>query len=694
MNRLLDWLLRILGFLAAAVIVALVVNLVSSAVYDECFRALLGRDGQAPTDCRDAAQAWARVNWPWLVAASAGLAALVGGLIYARARTARAEEERRLWTEFRLAKPMTEVRPEDVGFQPIDPGHPVDPDKGRPFYAGCYIPRAASPDGAVEPVLDEDALAEELRAGHSVVILGQPLDGKSVFLYQTIKRLTDHLLVMPPKQGPGPSPAALDLLRGKRVVLLLDDLDRFLQTRGDLNDVVVAVRARAERAVVAATCRSGAEQKLIEQATSADARQVFAGLRWKLTLRPAADDEERRLCAHIGQPWEQGRYASLGSIATREAAELFGLRFRQELSAEQRDLLRVMKLLTAGGVTPLTLVRLETAMRGLAHCADYQRYRLHQDLEWLEHQSFIEPRDHETPPQPEPAYLRDVVAYWDGVQPEDHFDELAALLEKDRDYDGLGNLGFTIGQQQKDWATALAYIERALSLTTGTERLFFIKGHALYEVGRYDESVAAYERALGIQSSSAIAWGNLGISLRLAKEPEQALAAYDRALALQPDYTAAHSDQGNALADLARPAEALAAFDRALVLMPDNAGFHFNRGVLLGQLMRPGEALAAYDRALALNPDYTEAHHNRGNVLWDLKRPGEALTAYDRALNLQPDEAMTWCNKAFLLAELQRYEEALVAVEEALRLEPDKARGQSIRQQVLAGLGRVQEGNP
>ena len=130
-----------------------------------------------------------------------------------------------------------------------------------------------------------------------------------------------------------------------------------------------------------------------------------------------------------------------------------------------------------------------------------------------------------------------------------------------------------------------------------------LRGNALYESGRYEE----------------------------------ALAAYDRALALRPDDPTAHMNRGVALEDLGRHEEALAAHDRALALRPDYPNAHMNRGAALGELGRYEEALAASDRALALEPELPEAHNNRGIALRNLGRHEEALTACDRALALRPD---------------------------------------------------------
>jgi Tfp pilus assembly protein PilF len=154
---------------------------------------------------------------------------------------------------------------------------------------------------------------------------------------------------------------------------------------------------------------------------------------------------------------------------------------------------------------------------------------------------------------------------------------------------------------------------------------------------------------------------------------EEALASYDRALKVRPDYTQALSNRGNALAALGRFEEALASYDRALKVRPDYTEALSNRGIALSLLGRFEEALASYDRALKVRPDYAEALRNRGLMLHKLKRFEEALASYDRALKVRPDYAEALRNRGDILCELKQFEAALATYDHVLRLRPDFA---------------------
>ena len=130
------------------------------------------------------------------------------------------------------------------------------------------------------------------------------------------------------------------------------------------------------------------------------------------------------------------------------------------------------------------------------------------------------------------------------------------------------------------------------------------------------------------------------------KRYDEALAAYDKALALKPGLAEAWLGRGNVLNELKRCDEALAAYDNSLALKADLAEVWLGRGNVFNDLKRHDEALGAYEKSLALKPDLAQAWLGRGNVFKDLKHYDEAFAAYDQALALKPDLAEAHCNEA------------------------------------------------
>jgi protein O-GlcNAc transferase len=224
---------------------------------------------------------------------------------------------------------------------------------------------------------------------------------------------------------------------------------------------------------------------------------------------------------------------------------------------------------------------------------------------------------------------------------------------------------------------------------------FFDALHVLAVVqsrlGKKDEALASYDRALKVRPDHAEVLYNRGITLQDLSRWDEALASYDRALKVRPDYAEALSNRANTLQELNRLDEALASHDRALKVRPDDAEVLCNRGNTLHALKRLDDAMASYNRALAVRPNYAKPLYNLGNILRELNRLEEALANYDRALEARSDYAEALCNRGVTLHQLKRLDEALASCDRALRARPDYAEAHYNRGVTLHALRRRDE---
>ncbi|WP_030158824.1 tetratricopeptide repeat protein [Glycomyces sp. NRRL B-16210] len=159
-------------------------------------------------------------------------------------------------------------------------------------------------------------------------------------------------------------------------------------------------------------------------------------------------------------------------------------------------------------------------------------------------------------------------------------------------------------------------------------------GQRLNELGRHDEALLHYERALALYEDLA------------ADNP-----------AHLPHLARNHNNLGYGLGELGRHGKALPHHERALALYEDLAAdnpahlpylarSHHNLGYGLNELGRHGKALPHHERALALYedlaadnpahlPHLANSHHNLGYGLNELGRHDEALPHHERALELR-----------------------------------------------------------
>lgn len=286
-------------------------------------------------------------------------------------------------------------------------------------------------------------------------------------------------------------------------------------------------------------------------------------------------------------------------------------------------------------------------------------------------------------------------------------------------FDALHCMG-VLAYQDRDPATSVAWIDKALALNPRYAPAHNNRGAALKDLGQWDAALASYDRAIALdahyaeawnnravvlrelgQHQAAIdsyrvaikhkanyadAWNNLGNALAHLTQYEAALEHYEQAVGCKPDHADAWYNRGNSLARLGRYAEAVKSHDKAIALKPGHADAFNNRGTALASLGEHQAAVESYDRTLALRPDHADAHHNRGAALAALARYAEAVDSYDRAIGLRPAHPDANFHRAAAQAALGLHAEALAGFDQAIALRPDHAEAWNGRGSALGAL--------
>jgi tetratricopeptide (TPR) repeat protein len=148
---------------------------------------------------------------------------------------------------------------------------------------------------------------------------------------------------------------------------------------------------------------------------------------------------------------------------------------------------------------------------------------------------------------------------------------------------------------------------------------------------------------------------------------EEAIAAYQRAIKLDPDFAYPHNGLGTVYADLDRHEEAIATFQRAIRLDPDDAFPHNGLGIVYRQLDRHKEAIDAYQQAIELEPGYATAYNSLAACYRKLGRHDDYQKQLEIAQPLMEDESEY--NQACFAAVAGETEEALSLLETAIQEE-------------------------
>jgi predicted Zn-dependent protease with MMP-like domain/Flp pilus assembly protein TadD len=198
----------------------------------------------------------------------------------------------------------------------------------------------------------------------------------------------------------------------------------------------------------------------------------------------------------------------------------------------------------------------------------------------------------------------------------------------------------------------LALADEAIAAAPRSVPALHLRAAALAELGRTDEAIAAYERAVALGKddpelhfAAAQLFVDLGSEAdgdRELVERGLGLARRGTKLARRAGDTALAADlawlEGVALNQLGRCEEALARLAEAERAAPDSPDVQLEKGLALYELCRFDEAREALLRAEALDPDDAWTQHQLGLVAERQGRRDEARRRLDRARKLAPED--------------------------------------------------------
>lgn len=197
------------------------------------------------------------------------------------------------------------------------------------------------------------------------------------------------------------------------------------------------------------------------------------------------------------------------------------------------------------------------------------------------------------------------------------------------------------------------------------------QGDACFFENRYDEAIAAYDRALQIQPDLADTWNNRGVVLTRMQRYEEAISSYEQATKIRPHYPDAWNNRGVVLLELQQYQDAIACYEQAIQAKPDYADAWNNRGVAFSKMQQYEQAVISYNNALQIKNDYTDAWNNRGVALSKLQKYEAAIDSYDNAAKIRPDFYRIWYNKARCYALQGKIDQAIENLKRALNLNPN-----------------------
>ena len=194
--------------------------------------------------------------------------------------------------------------------------------------------------------------------------------------------------------------------------------------------------------------------------------------------------------------------------------------------------------------------------------------------------------------------------------------------------------------KRDDKDRAIKHMEHAVRLSAGDPKFVQRLGRMYLELGRLEEADQHSLWALESKRDSAEAWALRGDCLQAVGKGDEALAAYHRALALQPDYPEVQLQAAEIYHTQQRYDRLLATLDRlqdGVGVSGAHARVDLLQGIAMRHLGRTEEARRCFVRASTKDPDDDEPHLELAAIAMESGDTDLAREKLGIAMELNPD---------------------------------------------------------
>ena len=294
-------------------------------------------------------------------------------------------------------------------------------------------------------------------------------------------------------------------------------------------------------------------------------------------------------------------------------------------------------------------------------------------------------------PKPELIYQNATESAWQGTgeytDPDEDLDAkisfreslLTHLPEGNESASVNGNLLLTLGilhWRKGDYEKSSEFLKAALDVAVAMKDKIFaaecFNAMALVEtgMGRTNEAIEAYQRAIQLAPTQMFPWNNLGILYFKLNRTEDALVAFQKAIEIKPGDAVGWNGLGDVYMKLSRPEEAVRSYLKAIEFTPNFPAAWCGLGDAYYSANNIENAFKAYQKSFTLNRRSTQAIIGLARVLAAQERENNAVQAYEAALNLDPRNATAWNELGKVCLKSGAQEKAIVAFGKAIDISP------------------------
>ncbi|MDJ0555554.1 MAG: tetratricopeptide repeat protein [Microcoleaceae cyanobacterium MO_207.B10] len=225
---------------------------------------------------------------------------------------------------------------------------------------------------------------------------------------------------------------------------------------------------------------------------------------------------------------------------------------------------------------------------------------------------------------------------------------------------------------QKKWQQAITISQQIVQIKP-EPKAYKIIGNALQAMGKLQEALDWYKKALEIQPDFVEVYANLGTIFAQQRQWEQAISYYRKAISVKPDFAGAYRNLAKIYTQINQPLAAAECLYQALKIEPGKATAEESLS-LANSLSENGkleEAIACYKRAIQLKPQLVEASYKLAEILIQKGDSEAAVACYQKVISTHPNSVTAYQKLGDTLSEQGQIESALQNYQKAQQLEPN-----------------------
>jgi predicted O-linked N-acetylglucosamine transferase (SPINDLY family) len=228
--------------------------------------------------------------------------------------------------------------------------------------------------------------------------------------------------------------------------------------------------------------------------------------------------------------------------------------------------------------------------------------------------------------------------------------------------------------------------EEHLKISEKNHSIWNIYAAANEELGKLDDALIGYQRAITLNPNDPEYYNNMGILLEKREEFDDAIISYNKALSIKPDYVEANYNLGNAFKKLGEIEAATFYFKKAISYNANYTQAYNNLGNILHQEGRIDEAIRMFQKAISINPSLAETYCNLGYAFIEKNNINKAILALKKSIHLNPNFFQSYLNLGNIFSDEDQIINAIDMYNKALSIKPDFELVRSKRLHQLANI--------